>query len=415
MRKVLVVEDSAMVMKVLKHVLGTSDMFHCYFATSFAEAKAHYEENQGEFFAAMVDLNLPDAPNGEVVDYTLGLNIPTIVLTGSFDEEKRSSLLAKGIVDYVTKEGRYSYEYALSVLVRLVKNQEIKVLVVDDSDTARKFVSSLLRLHLFQVLEASDGVQAIKVILENPDLKLLITDYNMPRMDGCELVKNMRLKYEKEDLVIIGLSSETEGALSARFIKTGANDFLRKPFNHEEFYCRVSHNVEFLETIQYLRDAANRDELTGAYKRKYFFELAAELLAENAAQGHPVSAAVVDLDNFQGINDEFGLDVGDKVMHAVAQEFNMLLERFIYGRAGGKKFYLLMPGLSNEKAVAFLDKVRQILGSDPIDIDGYSVPVTFTAGVSSIETQSIEELIESASMCLQRATEAGCDLVFGDD
>lgn len=414
MRKLLVVEDSSIVMKVLKHVLSTSDLFDCYFATSYAQAKTLFKENDGAFFAALVDLNLPDAPDGEVVDYTLSNNIPTIVLTGSFSEERRSMLLAKGIVDYVTKEGRFSYEYALSVLVRLVKNQDLKVLVVDDSETARKFISSLLRLHLFQVLEASDGVQAIKVILENPDLKLLITDFNMPRMDGCELVKNIRLKYEKTDLVIIGLSSETEGSLSARFIKSGANDFLRKPFNHEEFYCRVSHNVEFLEICQTLRDAANRDELTGAYKRGYFFELAKEIMLESRAGDIVVSAAIVDLDDFQRINDDYGLDVGDKVMQAVAQEFNMLLDRFIYARAGGKKFYLLMPGLSNEKAVAFVDKVRQILGSDPIDINGYEVSVTFTSGVSSVMCDSVEELIASASTCLLRATEAGGDLVFGD-
>ena len=74
-------------------------------------------------------------------------------------------------------------------------------------------------------------------MLANPDIKILITDYNMPRMDGFELVKTIRGKYEKTDLVIIGLSSDEDGSLSARFIKNGANDFLRKPFNHEEFFC----------------------------------------------------------------------------------------------------------------------------------------------------------------------------------
>jgi len=228
MKKVLVVEDSVMVMKVLTHVLSRSDQVLPVYAKSFSEAKARVESGEHEFFAALVDLSLPDAPDGEVVDYTLGLDIPTIVLTGSFDEKRRADLLNKGIVDYVTKEGRYSYQYALGVLHRLIKNQRVKVLVVDDSSTARKFVSQMLRLHLYPVFEAEDGVEAIKVLLANPDIKILITDYHMPRMDGFELVKNIRVKYEKSDLIIVGLSSEGDGTLSAKFIKHGANDFLRQ-------------------------------------------------------------------------------------------------------------------------------------------------------------------------------------------
>ncbi|MFL0804176.1 MAG: response regulator [Agarilytica sp.] len=415
MRKVLIVEDSPMVMKVLKHVMSSSDLFEYVYATSFAEAKAACESTEEAFFAGVIDLNLPDAPDGEVVDYSLSQGIPTIVLTGSFDVAKKDKLLAKGIVDYVTKEGRYSYEYALGVLERLVKNQELKVLVVDDSDTARKFISTLLRLQLFQVLEASDGVQAIKVVLENPDVKLLITDFNMPRMDGCELVKNIRLKYEKSALVIVGLSSDGEGALSARFIKNGANDFLRKPFNHEEFFCRINHNVEFLELIESIRDAAHRDDMTGAYNRRYFYECCEKIFIDQNLQASAISLAVLDLDEFHFINEQYGHDVGDKVMVAVVQELNALLERFVFARASGQEFYLLMPGLDNDKATAFVEKVRQILCATAFDIDGHSINVTFSAGVSSITTENVDDIVSVASTSLKRAKEAGGDLVFGDD
>ncbi len=415
MRKVLVVEDSPMVMKVLKHVMSSSELFEYVYAMSFAEAKAACEAAEEAFFASVVDLNLPDAPDGEVVDYSLSQGIPTIVLTGSFDVAKKDTLLSKGIVDYVTKEGRYSYEYALGVLERLVKNQDLKVLVVDDSDTARKFISTLLRLQLFQVVEASDGVQAIKAVLENPDVKLLITDFNMPRMDGCELVKNIRLKYEKSDLVIIGLSSDGEGALSARFIKNGANDFLRKPFNHEEFFCRINHNVEFLELIESIRDAAHRDDMTGAYNRRYFYECCEKVFIDQHLQASAISLAVLELDEFHFIYEQYGHDVGDKVMIAVARSLCTLLERFVFALSSGQEFYLLMPGLDNDKATAFVERVRQILCATAFDIDGHSINVTFSAGVSSIATENVDEIVMAASTSLKRAKEAGGDLVFGDD
>lgn len=415
MKKILVVEDSAIVMKVLKHVLAGSSIFQPVYATSFADAKSVVEGKAGEFFAALIDLNLPDAPDGEVVDYTLENAIPTIVLTGSFSEERRSKLLAKGIVDYVTKEGRFSYEYALSVLERLVKNQNIKVLVVDDSGTARRFISTLLRIHMYQVLEATDGVQAIKLLLDHPDVRLLITDYNMPRMDGCELVKNIRHKYEKTDLVIIGLSSENERSLSARFIKNGANDFLRKPFQHEEFYCRVSHNVEFLELIESIKDLVNRDDLTSAYNRKYFYQQSAQLFDEAKSNGVPISVGVMDLDNFRLINDDYGNDAGDGVLKGVANELNTLLAHFIFARTGGNEFSVVMPGLNNDKALSFVEKVRQILCSNAIESGEYSIAISCSAGVSSDVSGSIDDLLKSAVDCLHRAKEAGGGLVFGDD
>ena len=190
MQKILVVEDSPIVTKIIRHVMQQSQQFEVFYADSLAATKQLVEQHRGGFFAGLVDLNLPDAPDGEVVDFTLAEKIPTIVLTGSYDDARREALLDKGIVDYVLKEGRYSYDYAVNLITRLQKNCDIKVLVVEDSDTSRNFIRTLLERQLFQVLEASNGIEAIKVLIDNSDIKLLITDYNMPQMDGFELVKN---------------------------------------------------------------------------------------------------------------------------------------------------------------------------------------------------------------------------------
>lgn len=415
MKELLVVEDSSMVMKVLRHVLAPSAQFSPQYATSFAEARALLDSGEHAFFAALVDLSLPDAPDGEVVDYTLNLKIPTVVLTGSFDERKRELLLDKGIVDYVTKEGRFSYEYALGVLNRMVKNASVKVLVVDDSPAQRRFVRGLLRLHHYQVVEAGDGREAIKVLLANQDTKILITDYNMPNMDGFELVKTIRGKYEKTDLIIIGVSSEVEGALSAKFIKYGANDFLRKPFNHEEFFCRITHNIEFLELVAEVRNAAYRDDLTGCYNRRYFFETATDVHERAVANAASLSLAMIELDNFWEINQHFGHELGNFVMQRVSEILSTSFDRFLLARAGGQEFFVLMSGLSNDKAVAFVDRVRQILGSEVQSVGDEALKITFSSGVTSVPGDSLDSMLSSATACLYRAKEAGGDLVFGDD
>lgn len=415
MHKVLVVEDSPMVTKVLRHVMSQSSQVEAIYADSLAGIKALAEAHKGDIFAALVDLNLPDAPNGEVVDYTLGLGLPTIVLTGSFDPQRRESLLSKGIVDYVTKEGRYSYNYALNLIHRLIRNQNIKVLYVDDSAISLKVVSNLLKLHLYQVFLARNSAEAIKVLLDNPEIKLLITDYNMPGMDGFELVQNLRSKYEKSDLVIIGISSDEGAALSAKFIKAGANDFLKKPFNQEEFFCRVTHNIESLELIEQIRDAANRDGLTGTFNRHYFLSVAEDMHKQACGSEGMLAVAVVDLDNLAEINETYGNEMGDHALRSVAQTLMGSFARFLVGRAGGEKFLVLMGGLDNEKAVALVEKVRQIASVELEGAQGDSVVISLTAGVSNYLGDSFSEMLSYAYQCLDRALEAGGNLVFGDD
>lgn len=414
MERVLVIEDSAMVMKILRHVLSQSEQLDPVYATSFEEARQCVAAEPGGFFAALVDLSLPDAPNGEVVDYTLSLGIPSIVLTGSFNVEKRQELLNKGVVDYVTKEGRYSYEFAVGVLHRLIKNRSVKVLVVDDSAIPRSIIVNLLKLHLYDVYEAEDGPRAIKVLLETPDIKLLITDYNMPRMDGFELVRNIRVKYEKTDLIIIGISAEGEAPLSAKFIKAGANDFLKKPFHHEEFHCRITHNIEFLEMIEAIRDSVSRDDLTGTFTRKHFYDQGE--LRHNAAVTNEttMAAAIIELDNFAAINDAYGHEAADIVLRYIGKRFLKAFGRFIVARTGGKEFSVLMPGLPNDKAREFVDEVRQLIAGEQINVGEAAVSVAFTAGVSNELGCNLDEQMTSVAKCLKRAKYAGGDLVFGD-
>lgn len=416
MNKILVVEDSPIVTKIIRHMVKQQPALEAVYACNMAQAQEMLMELGGSLFAALADLNLPDAPDGEVVDLLLKHRIPTIVLTGSFDEQRREAILAKGVVDYVVKEGRYSYEYAVSLINRIANNQSMAVLVVDDSDTARGHIVNLLRQQLFEVVEASNGVEAIKVLLSRDDIRLLITDYNMPQMDGVELIKNLRYKYEKSDLIIIGLSGEGASSLSAKFIKNGANDFLKKPFNHEEFNCRVRHNVEALEWVQQIQDLAYSDYLTGCWNRHYFFEHAEPLYQAAKEQQRPLAVAVIDLDRFKQVNDTYGHNIGDRALVTVANKLTEALGRFLVARTGGEEFAVLMPGLDNDQAQSLISQVRQIVGNIPIEVGGdETLYVSFSAGVTNQLCDSLDAQLAHADKYLYRAKQAGRDIVIGDE
>ncbi|HSX50493.1 MAG TPA: response regulator [Cellvibrio sp.] len=415
MKKILIVEDSEMVMKIMRHLVQASSLpYEAVYATTLTQATALYEQYPQDFFAALVDLNLPDAPDGEVVDFVLSKKIPTIVLTGSYDEKRREQLFNKGIVDYVTKEGRYAYSKAIGMVSRLEKNQHIKVLVVDDSDMSRKHMANLFRRHLFNVVEAVDGVDAIKVLLENPDIKLLITDYNMPKMDGFELVRNLRYKYDKTDLIIIGVSGESSEALSAKFIKHGANDFLRKPFHPEEFYCRIIHNIESLELVEQITYNAQRDHLTGLFHRSYFFGAARDLYKNAEEKAAPLSMAIINIDHFSDINEQHGNGWGDVALKYIASSLQTMLGRFLFARADSDDFYVLMPGLDHEKAAALLSRVKQLLSSEAYVINGETLHFYFSAGITSQMCQSLDQQIAKANIYLRRAKEAGGNMIVDD-
>ncbi len=414
--KVLIVEDSSVILKILKHLAKQSLELEPIFATSMAEAQSLYNAHKDELFAGIIDLALPDAPNGEMVEFLLSENFPVVVLTGSYDEEKRELLVKQGVVDYVVKESRYSYRYAINMLNRLYKNQNIKVLVVEDSKQYRKHISRLLSAHKYQVFEAENGLEALRQLENNTDIKMVITDYNMPEMDGFELVQSIRKQYEKSDMIIIGLSGENGGLLSIKFIKNGADDFLNKPFQQEEFYCRISNNIESLEQLHKIQDQANRDYLTSLYNRRYFCDQGEQLLKQANSTNTELAMVAIDIDFFKSVNDEYGHEAGDEVLRFFAAELDKLLGRFLVARIGGEEFCVIVSGLSNDKVISLIDGFKRHIAAQVIDVtDEDIVRISFSAGITNIKLDNINAMLNCADEYLYRAKEAGRNMVIGDE
>ncbi|WP_188093665.1 GGDEF domain-containing response regulator [Marinobacter salinexigens] len=410
MPSVLIVEDSLVVTKILRHIASQVLTFDVFYADS-AEAARKQVESRDDWFAAIVDLNLPDAPNGEMVDYMLQQKIPTIVLTGRMFDENRDALLRQGIVDYVQKEGLYSYQYCVNLVNRLYRNRDIKVLVAEDSSVTRSFITELLRRHQFQVVEAADGQKALKAILADPEIDILLTDYNMPVMNGFELIHALRHQHEKVDLVVIGLSSAEDKYLSAKFIKNGANDFLYKPFSHEEFFCRIMHAVDGMERKKELLSMAYRDTLTGIHNRRYFVQQSRKMIAQAQSGNTPLTFAIMDIDFFKSINDSYGHDVGDLVLIAFAKILQESLGRFLIARTGGEEFCVLFPGLAAEKAARLLDAVRKQVEESFVETPEGEISFTFSSGLSQLPADNLEVLMKEADIQLYNAKDNGRNCV----
>ena len=403
MRNILVVEDSPLVLKILEKMFHQQPDLQPLFCATMAEAQVMLETSAELLFAAIIDLNLPDAPNGEIVDLVLHYHLPCIVLTGSYDEQRREEMLLKGVVDYVQKENQYSFDYAFRLLHRLERNRSIKILVAEDSQATRHLIRNVLRSHLYQIHEAADGEQALRILREQPDFDLLITDHSMPGLSGFELTKLLRQKLKRHDLCIIGLSADSKGSLTAQFIKHGADDFLRKPFCPEELTCRVTSTLERREMLQALQRSAQIDSLTNLYNRRAFYEQAGQLLQAAARSQRPVSVAMLDLDLFKRINDNYGHASGDAALIGFAQLLQAAFGQTLIGRLGGEEFALLSP-LPAEQLGAQLDQLRQQCAN--VDYAQNAPPLSFSAGVYQGQ-EDLSSLLHQADLRLYQAKQQG--------
>ena len=403
--KILVVDDSKMFLKVLVQSLEQTVACAVFSAESMEKARLLLDAH--EFDVAMLDLNLPDAPQGEVVDLALERGIPVIVFAGDCTDQTRNRLWSKNIVDYVVKEGGESLNHAIRQARRVIMNRAVKALVVEDSDMVRSMVSGLLRVHRFQVLEAENGREAMRVLSANPDIRLVITDYEMPEMDGLRFVRLVRARHPRDEVAIIGISSHELESLSARFLKSGANDFLNKPFTSEEFYCRVTQNMDLLEYIQSIKDFSEKDFLTGLFNRRYLFANAPSRIRKRRKQSGAACLAMLDIDHFKKINDRYGHETGDAVLKDLGER---LLQRFgatgIAARLGGEEFCLLLDG--DEKDVAReLEAFRQFVSETPVHCGGTTVGCSLSAGLCVSGRMDLEALIRKADEMLYQAKEKG--------
>lgn len=316
--KVLVVENSAVQARIISEHIEDMARFGTILASSMDEVQHLLAERGDEIFLAICNLSLKGAPDGQAVDLLLSQNLPVIVLTSTFDEQLRNRYIEKRVLDYFIKGAPGELECLVDLVRRVWRNRETSVLVADDAVTMRNVMVRLLQDQNYKVYAAGDGEQALEILETVSDIGMLITDYEMPGMNGLELIRKVRELYSREELSILGVSAHNAGALTAKFLKSGANDFLKKPFEAEEFTWRVNKNMTELERIQQIRDAFRRDALTGFLTLKHFVQQAGPEFEFSKAGGEHCSIVGIFLEGLPSIHANQGFEAGDDAVERMA-------------------------------------------------------------------------------------------------
>jgi diguanylate cyclase (GGDEF)-like protein len=408
MGKILIVEDSRVFRNLIKNKIANNFDYECVTADCYKDAREILEKPAHNFVMAILDLNLPDAPNGEIVEYVVSKNIATIVITALINNDIRDQILAHGVLDYILKEGVQSLDQLEGALHRYLRNQRIHILVVDDSRASRSLTRRMLEKHNYQVLEAEGGDGALRLLEKNPQVRLVICDYEMPNMNGAEFTARIREKTPMDETAVIGMSALGNPILSAQFLKTGANDFVNKPYYEEEFLWRINQNVEMLENIRTLKDAAIWDHLTGLDNRRYFFSLAGNLYENAKRKNIHITIGMIDIDNFKIINDTYGHAVGDEVLQHLSKVLSSILRASdVVARYGGEEFIVLATGKSEERNLVVFERIRREVEKTPVETRAGVIHVTVSIGLASRLQASLDEMIKEADDFLYRAKASG--------
>ena len=207
MKKVLIVEDHSFLSAYLVSKIRVATGLEVDVASSFDEAVKLIIEN--DYFLALLDLELHQTKNQSVVDLVMSQKIPYIEMAGDF-MQKKDNISKAHMVDFIIKESPDAIDFLIKSVKRVHKNRYTKVLVVEDSKNERKRIVSIVKHQLFQVYEAANGHEAINILEQNPDIKIVVTDVHMPEMDGISLLKYIRTRKLQDEMAVLGISSDND-------------------------------------------------------------------------------------------------------------------------------------------------------------------------------------------------------------
>jgi len=301
----------------------------------------------------------------------------------------------------------------------------MKILIVDDDPVLRQILQTYMSRAGYDVALAENGQTALD-IWERETIRLVITDWMMPVMDGPELIRRIRAVSAPAYTYIIMLTANESKGDVIYGLEAGADDYLTKPFNTGELRARVKIGERILnlenrlnQTLQQMEELATLDSLTGLLNRRALYTHAEAELSRSRRDRNPVSLMMLDIDHFKQVNDRHGHLIGDKALRLIADTLKVNKRPYDWaGRWGGEEFLLVLPNTDESVAVTIAERMRlQILDTHLSVATGVlqlnaSFGIASTASglglsASTSELYHLDNLVARADEALMQAKELG--------
>jgi len=294
----------------------------------------------------------------------------------------------------------------------------MRILIAEDEPVSRASIEATLRSWGHEVIVASDGEEAWR-ILQRPDApKIILLDWVMPGMSGPEICRKVRQREDRIRPCIILLTAMDEKDDLIEGLGAGADDYVTKPFDPGELKARIQAmerildlQIKLLQAEQSLRRDATHDPLTGFSNRTLIFDQLVKEIARAARTATDISVVMIDMDRFKDVNDTHGHAVGDAVLvEAVKRIATEIRTSDSIGRYGGDEFLVVLCDCDLQGALRQAERLRQAVSAGEFDAEGVRLQLTISLGVASTSQLSAptpDKLLKLADKAVYRAKAAG--------
>jgi len=302
----------------------------------------------------------------------------------------------------------------------MIFDKHYRILVVDDAKDSQMLLSFDLQAAGCEVISAGSGEIALS-ILDSTNIDLIILDMHMPGLSGLATLKRLKgnIHWQMIPVIMLSSSDAEEGVVSA--LELGADDYVVKPYIKKVLFARMRTTLRLRDKTKILEDLAKIDFLTSINNRACFDEQTSSAISQAQRTEQPLVIAMLDIDFFKQINDDYGHDIGDKILIAFAKRLTDCFRTYdIVARIGGEEFAVCLPHTSIDDAINACERFRACIEYMRIPLNNGSkkeIGVTVSIGVSSSTSVSLDMacLLKQADIGLYHAKSHGRNQVVNAD
>lgn len=292
---------------------------------------------------------------------------------------------------------------------------EVRVLVVEDSPLATKLVEQALAEPAYELRVAREGREALKLMAAET-VDIVITDWELPDTTGPELCRKIRSKFGAAPYIVV-LTSHADDGRVAEALAAGADDYLTKPFEREEFRARVGVGRRVVEMRREIEGVSRRlasearsDAVTRLPNHAAVEEWAAKQLAGAARHGYPFLVIAAELDSYEPVSHAFGSAAGEAMLQAFADVLKKETRSSdLCGHLGGKQFAMAISHVEKKNIAVVIERLRTKVAARDFTFSGATLPLAASFGAAATEGRESTEfnaLLEKARADL-RETKSG--------
>ena len=280
------------------------------------------------------------------------------------------------------------------------------VLSVDDDNDLRDLLHELITGMGLISATAVDGMDALEKMKED-QFDIVITDINMPRLNGIGLIKRVAAEYSDTDVIAItGFQTEYN---YTDIIALGASDFISKPINMNEFEAKIKRILRERNMRFELKQLSTRDSLTGLYNRRYLDDNLRNEAIRASRQHYDLYLLLIDIDNFKTYNDQYGHQQGDRLLQELAQIISGNIRNNVDSgyRYGGDEFAVTVLHANPRQALMVADRFCREYNKKNLIPTSLSIGIAKLKNSSNDLVQDLDNMVREADQALYLAKNNG--------